>query len=669
MAVSKHRIIKYRIGAFLLFIMLLFLFLNVSEVLAAGSGDDQTAVSDEKSMDDFYYMDYVIKAYDIHVVVNENNVFNITETITADFKSPKHGIFRKIPFRNTVKRLDGTETENMVRITNLYVNEPYETEKEDEMLMIRIGDADRTVTGEKKYVISYDYNLGRDPLKDCDELYFNLIGTDWETVIGGITFTIEMPKAFDESKLGFAYGYYGSKDSSKLKFGVSGNTISGSLDKVMEPGMAFTVRCELPEGYFTGATLMDTMDYVCFGVPILLLAVCFFIWLKYGKDDMVVETVEFYPPDGMNSLEAGLYYKGTADQVDVTSLLIYLANAGYLSIEEYEIKKTIGKKNSFRIWKEREYDGNNQYEKKFFDGLFKYGRTENGKKVVTADDLTDSFYTTTNSIITMANDKKNTDKLFENSGWWQGLVMLICIAVSWLLIGVPPLYNNMGMGGIGVMIVPLIALCIIMVLLFKGRGKGRARGGSVGKKFVGNLLLILTLIGVSLAIFFIFVFPAARHEPIMMAGFIIGSACVLGMVFFLIFLPKRSDYGNQILGRLLGFRNFLETAEKEQLEQMVFQDPAYFYRILPYTYVLGVSDKWIKKFESINIEAPTWYYAPYPYGYFDPHVFANSVQRTMDTATRSMTSSPSESSGGGSGGFSGGGFSGGGSGGGGGGAW
>ena len=123
MAVSKHRIIKYRIGAFLFFIMLLFPFLNVSETMAAGTGDDQTSAPDEKSMDDFYYMDYVIKAYDIHVVVNENNVFNITETITADFKSPKHGIFRKIPFRNTVKRLDGTETENMVRITNLYVNE------------------------------------------------------------------------------------------------------------------------------------------------------------------------------------------------------------------------------------------------------------------------------------------------------------------------------------------------------------------------------------------------------------------------------------------------------------------------------------------------------------------------------------------------------------------
>lgn len=43
---------------------------------------------------------------------------------------------------------------------------------------------------------------------------------------------------------------------------------------------------------------------------------------------------------------------------------------------------------------------------------------------------------------------------------------------------------------------------------------------------------------------------------------------------------------------------FLETAEKEKLEQLVFEDPKYFYNILPYAYVLGVSDKWIKSLKA-----------------------------------------------------------------------
>ena len=92
------------------------------------------------------------------------------------------------------------------------------------------------------------------------------------------------------------------------------------------------------------------------------------------------------------------------------------------------------------------------------------------------------------------------------------------------------------------------------------------------------------------------------------------------------------------------------------------QDPTYFYNILPYTYVLGVSDKWIKKFESIATQAPTWYDSP---NAFDMVVFGSFLNTTMSSAQNVMSSSPSSDSGGSSGGGS----SGGGSGGGGGGSW
>ena len=74
------------------------------------------------------------------------------------------------------------------------------------------------------------------------------------------------------------------------------------------------------------------------------------------------------------------------------------------------------------------------------------------------------------------------------------------------------------------------------------------------------------------------------------------------------------------------------------------ENSEYFYNILPYAYVLGVSDKWIKKFESISLQAPSWYDSP----------------NTFDMRTLSYSDS---------GGSSGGGSSGGGSGGGGGGSW
>ena len=95
------------------------------------------------------------------------------------------------------------------------------------------------------------------------------------------------------------------------------------------------------------------------------------------------------------------------------------------------------------------------------------------------------------------------------------------------------------------------------------------------------------------------------------------------------------------------------------------QNPTYFYNILPYTYVLGVSDKWIKKFESISLQAPCWYDSS---NSFDVVSFGSFMNSTMISAESAMSSSPSSDSGG-SGGSSGGGSSGGGSGGGGGGSW
>ena len=133
------------------------------------------------------------------------------------------------------------------------------------------------------------------------------------------------------------------------------------------------------------------------------------------------------------------------------------------------------------------------------------------------------------------------------------------------------------------------------------------------------------------------------------------------IVFLMIAMPKRNEYGNKVLGKIKGFKRFLETAEKQQLEMLVEESPEYFYKILPYTYALGVSDKWIKKFETIAFQKPNWYQSKCD---FEINHFNSFMKSTMISATNAMTASPYDRSS-----SSGGGFSGGGSGGGGGGAW
>ena len=74
----------------------------------------------------------------------------------------------------------------------------------------------------KTYVIKYNYNIGKDKLKNEDELYFNLIGNEWDAEIENVTFNIKMPKPFNEENLGFSSGYEGSTNNANVEYDIEG---------------------------------------------------------------------------------------------------------------------------------------------------------------------------------------------------------------------------------------------------------------------------------------------------------------------------------------------------------------------------------------------------------------------------------------------------------------
>lgn len=626
---------------------------------------------------DYSYYDYVLDKYDVNIKVNEDNTFDVVETITAYFNEPKHGIFRTIPLINKITRLDGSKSTNRARITNLSVNSKYKVSRENGNYKVQIGDANKTLTGEQNYVIKYTYNLGKDKIKDYDELYYNIIGNEWDTAIGNITFTITMPKYFDSSKLGFSSGSTGSTDNSNIKYTVSNNVISGKYNNILGKNEALTVRCELPDGYFSKAK--DTIEpvlYIEFIIPLLFLLISFYLWCKFGKDDEVIETVEFYPPEGFNSLEIGFLYKGYADNKDITSLLIYLANKGYIKITESQRKSLFSKYKDFKITRLKEYDGDNVNEELFLKGLFlkkssiislfldKYEATsEDTLNEVTSSDLYDNFYITMNKISSNIDNNENKYKIYEKDASNKKIFIILMILITYLLVTIPPivLFGQIEIIPFAI-IFPIIGFTVLFVTVFGKIGFVTKTANNIYTKIFG----LIWGLGFGGGPWLTLVLPLLMQDTNYLTVYIIGLICILGMLLCLKLLPKRTKYGNEILGKIRGFKNFLETVEKDKLEALVEEQPTYFYDILPYTYVLGISDKWIKKFESISIVPPTWYVGN---GDFNLNSFSSFIDDTMSSAESSMSSSPSSSSNGSSGGSSGGGSSGGGSGGGGGGSW
>lgn len=603
--------------------------------------------------------EYIINNYDINIVVNDNNTLKITETIGAFFKVDKHGIFRKIPLRNEVVRLDGTTSKNVTKISEINVSEKYSEYNENGYKVIKIGDEETTLTGQKNYTISYLYNLGKDPMPKYDELYFNIIGDEWDTSISNVTFTITMPKDFDHTKLGFSSGKKGTVNSSKVNFNVNGNVITGRLIGTLYPEEALTVRLELPEGYFVNASNNSEFPaIILIGLSIIFTMLTYFIWKKSGQDKQVIETIEFYAPKGLNSLEVGFLYKGKIDIKEVTSLLIYLANKGYIKISDYEEQGLFSKRKGFKITKLKEYDGYDINEEIFFNGLFNKPKRVNlfGKKIegnnnpneVTTDELSEYFYMTTTEILGRTNSKENKQRIFEKAPLTKKVFIGLMITIILSLITMLPLYYYGNTEDtLGTIIFQVVGFYILIVLGFEKR-KFSDRFAGIIFGLVFGIITPAAIMG-----------PSLLQNTEYLIAYIIGLICVIIMMICIKNLKKRNEYGTEILGKLKGFKTFLETVEKEKLESLVMENPNYFYDILPYTYVLGVSSKWINKFETISVQPPTWYDTSDD---FDIISFGKTMDRTMNRASETMSSNDSDSS-------SGGGSSGGGSGGGGGGSW
>lgn len=416
--------------------------------------------------------------------------------------------------------------------------------------------------------------------------------------------------------------------------------------------------------------------------PVLIIILCIVfvliaggLWIKYGKDDDIVQIIEFHPPEGYNSAEVGFLYEGSAETKSIISLLIYLANKGYLQISETEKNGLLKKTKSFKLTKVKEYDGDNKFEKIFFQGLFKDSTARSihideakkimkeakkqGKKIslgdalemathnysykdsVTASELHNNFYTTLNRIKIIMNCKENKNQIFEKSASGKEKWLKLMNIIIFFFITELPMLAYYGEKE--------IVIASILALTFTGIGLNALLNSAIDSfiNIMQNSKFSLTIIiGIMGGLFagipwaFI-VFPALKQHLLYMVMYVVGILSIVVLKIFDKIMPKRTPYGKEMLGKLKSFKRFLETAEKSQLEALVSENPQYFYDILPYTYALGVSDVWIRQFETIALQAPDWYETDYS---FDIYKFGHFMNHTMKIAENVMSSSPSNDS-------------------------
>ena len=599
--------------------------------------------------------------YDIVVDVGEDNTYAYHEHLDMNYITPHHGIYRYIPMQG-------------YKISNIRVpGYDYETYSQSGYRVVKIGSGSYTLTGENPYDITYDIMMYEDQNQEKDMLLLNLIPTDWETDIENSVCVINLPKEADLSKVQVysgPYGTEGNEDNSVIETSDDGKTITITTSNIpAHHGVTMTL--ELPQGYWVGAAEFGKVSFL----NIILFALgpvgAFLLWYLYGRDDHMTKTVEFYPPEGLTPGEIGYIIDGNADQKDIISTIVYLADKGYMTINELSRREFM-----FTALQEPGED-EPKYVRTIYKGIF-HGNTRKKSSLKLGVNFGRKYEQARDELKNMYSGSRSINTPVSLAARIAGGFAAVMPSVAF---GLWAFFNGDDFGLFG-MVWAVFHIIFTLALMYSVYDK--IRTSSKVKTVFKSLAAVWFFTAGVCALPFMsdaLTYVSKVKATVIVVCLILGT--IISIFFSVISIARKSEY-TALLGRILGFKDFIRTAELDQLKELVDDDPEYFYHIMPYAYVFGLSNRWIKRFEDIPVVQPQWLRSGSSLDRWDYYMMGRMMS-DCSASVRNNIVIPESSSGGffggsggggsssggwsGGGGFSGGGFSGGGAGGGGGGGW
>lgn len=592
-------------------------------------------------------------------VVEDNGIIKVIETLEVNFVSPHQGIFITRPQRYEMDFGDGVQNYYFpIKNFQMITNQDTDIESSNDGLVIRVGTPGMYLSGNHTYSYSYemhtqDITNSDSNLVGLDLFYLNLV-SNWEFPIESVSLKVDFPKDFNEKVL--VYG-----PNSNLNAVITSNTVEVDYSN-LKPYEAITIEIPFKDGYF----VFPSNDYVFLGLGIISLVcvLALLLYPKYGKEYPLVETLMFKGPDGISSAEAGYIFRGHTTDKDIVSLIVYWASKGYVKLIELEDSDSI------EIQKLKDLLSENDVEIAIFKRLFQDG------DITSTDALNMKFGSTVQYGITHLADRfrlSKDKKIFNMASSSLKVGLSLAMIVSFGLVA----------GAMNYKLIPMTFNFVIGLIIGSIFGTVLVVGGLIALSRDGitvtrssRLVTIPYIISFFLATYFMnqLIFKDSIYE-----WAIIGVMVLVLMALYTIAnMGKRTEIGIRYYGEILGLERFINTAEIERLKMFVEETPTLFYDILPYAYALGLTDKWIKQFETIAIQQPDWYQTSTSNIPLTNILLMNRMSQSLSNLNSTMTSipAPQASTGGGKGfgsgnfgGGSGGGFSGGGFGGGGGGGW
>lgn len=363
---------------------------------------------------------FYIKNYKIDIFLSNTSVLDIEETIDVEFTSKRHGIFRTIPYKYAIQSTDSSEIAwrpglggKTYKIDIYDVNvegEKFTKHKSGNNIVIKIGDKNRYVYGNKRYKIKYRIFGAINFFKNSSELYYNIIGTEWPVKIENASFNISLPTNYElpSGDLILAGGFFGGKEQ-LAAYNITAGGISGDLKRALNPKEGLTIIARFPDGYLKNGDIylkikLFLINNFAFLTPFLIFPLLLILWLKIGKDKDIISYVQFTPPKGMTPSEAGVIIDDKTDNRDLISIIFYWAVNGIIKIEE-EKGEGFFEKDDYILSRLKDLpEDAKTFEMTMFEGLFP-AQTQ----VVRVSSLKNKFYTY------LTDARKELDELISSS--------------------------------------------------------------------------------------------------------------------------------------------------------------------------------------------------------------------------------------------------------------
>ena len=355
-----------------------------------------------------------ITSYDTGIAIQRDGSILVTEQIVYNFGSnQRHGIIREIPVRfryngsyDRIYRID-------VRSVRSYAPRPVHSREQRLVCehQNRQPGPDR-LTGVHWYQITYLVRGSLNAFADHDELYWNVVGNQWNVPIGQARVRVSALAAVSRAAC-FA-GPLGS--AAACGHAAITNGVANFSQNGLGPREGLTVVVAIPRGVAASpgpilqerwsvqrAFALTPVSAGASGGLLAVLAVLVALVLVKGRDrryagsaarivdgtpvqaDEAVPlsshdepAMESAPPAGVRPGQAGTLLDGAANPRDVTGTIVDLAVRGYLRIEDAPPGQT---HRDWRLVRLDKTGGLLDYEQILLDGLFKDASWDSGRSL------------------------------------------------------------------------------------------------------------------------------------------------------------------------------------------------------------------------------------------------------------------------------------------------